>query len=79
MAPSAANGDAIAVLEEIKAPPGVVLPPREIKGSSSKLYHESVTDIPLQQSSRRQPATWHEMETFLKVRITLLALSERNS
>ena len=34
MAPSATNGDAIAVLEEIKAPPGVVLPPKEIKGAS---------------------------------------------
>jgi len=33
MAPSAANGDAIAMLEEIKAPQGVVLPPREIKGA----------------------------------------------
>ena len=33
MAPSATNGDAIAALEEIKAPPGVVLPPREIKGA----------------------------------------------
>jgi hypothetical protein len=79
MAPSATNGDAIAVLEEIKAPPGVVLPPREIKGSSSKIYHESITDIPLQQSSRRQPVMWHEMATFLKVRITLLASLERSS
>jgi splicing factor 3A subunit 1 len=35
MAPSATNGDAMAVLEEIKAPPGVVLPPREIKGELS--------------------------------------------
>jgi splicing factor 3A subunit 1 len=33
MAPSAVHGDAIAVLEEIKAPPGVVLPPKEIKGA----------------------------------------------
>lgn len=37
MAPSATNGDAIAVLEEIKAPPGVVLPPKEIKGASNGL------------------------------------------
>lgn len=35
MAPSATNGDAIAALEEIKAPPGVILPPREIKGATS--------------------------------------------
>lgn len=34
MAPLATNGDAIAMLEEIKAPQGVVLPPREIKGTS---------------------------------------------
>lgn len=34
MAPSATNSDAIGVLEEIKAPPGVVLPPKEIKGMS---------------------------------------------
>jgi hypothetical protein len=73
MGPSAANGDAIAVLEEIKAPPGVVLPPREIKGSPSKIYHESITDILLQQSSRKQLVMWHEMVTFLRVRITLLA------
>jgi hypothetical protein len=35
MASSATHGDAIAALEEIKAPPGVVLPPREIKGMFS--------------------------------------------
>jgi len=34
MAPSATNGDAIAALEEIKAPTGVVLPPKEIKGEA---------------------------------------------
>jgi splicing factor 3A subunit 1 len=32
MAPPAANGDAFAALDEIKPPPGVVLPPKEIKG-----------------------------------------------
>ncbi|KIN07701.1 hypothetical protein OIDMADRAFT_47597 [Oidiodendron maius Zn] len=36
MAPSATNGDAMAVLEEIKAPPGVVLPPKEIKAILEK-------------------------------------------
>ncbi|KAI9050463.1 hypothetical protein LZ554_005626 [Drepanopeziza brunnea f. sp. 'monogermtubi'] len=36
MAPSATNGDAIAALEEIKAPQGVVLPPREIKAILEK-------------------------------------------
>ncbi|PBP28562.1 Surp module family protein [Diplocarpon rosae] len=36
MAPAATNGDAIAMLEEIKAPPGVVLPPREIKAILEK-------------------------------------------
>ncbi|XMA14813.1 hypothetical protein WAI453_007604 [Rhynchosporium graminicola] len=36
MAPSATNGDAIAALEEIKAPAGVVLPPREIKAILEK-------------------------------------------
>ena len=40
MAPSATNDDAIAVLEEIKAPPGVVLPPKEIKGMSHVHHHE---------------------------------------
>jgi splicing factor 3A subunit 1 len=34
MAPSAINGDSMAMLEDIKAPPGVVLPPKEIKGAS---------------------------------------------
>jgi hypothetical protein len=33
MAPSALNGDGMGSLEEIKAPQGVVLPPREIKGA----------------------------------------------
>jgi hypothetical protein len=32
------NGDSIAALEEIKPPPGVVLPPKEIKGSSPSAY-----------------------------------------
>jgi hypothetical protein len=32
MAPSGTNGDAAAILDEIKAPDGVVLPPKEIKG-----------------------------------------------
>ncbi|KAI6709649.1 hypothetical protein JHW43_007832 [Diplocarpon mali] len=36
MAPAATHGDAIAMLEEIKAPPGVVLPPREIKAILEK-------------------------------------------
>ncbi|KAL5331019.1 hypothetical protein ACEPPN_000546 [Leptodophora sp. 'Broadleaf-Isolate-01'] len=36
MAPSATNGDSIAVLEDIKAPAGVVLPPREIKAILEK-------------------------------------------
>jgi splicing factor 3A subunit 1 len=35
MAPSATNGDALAVLDEIKAPAGVVIPPKEIKGKIS--------------------------------------------
>lgn len=34
MGPSATNGDALAVLDEIKAPDGVVLPPKEIKGTT---------------------------------------------
>ncbi|KAH8589179.1 Pre-mRNA splicing factor PRP21 like protein-domain-containing protein [Bisporella sp. PMI_857] len=36
MAPSATNGDALAALEEIKAPAGVVLPPKEIKAILEK-------------------------------------------
>ena len=32
MAPSAITPDALAALDEIKAPAGVVLPPKEIKG-----------------------------------------------
>ncbi|KAH8686043.1 Pre-mRNA splicing factor PRP21 like protein-domain-containing protein [Tricladium varicosporioides] len=36
MAPSATNGDAVAALEEIKAPQGVVLPPKEIKAILEK-------------------------------------------
>ncbi len=35
MAPSAINGDAFAILDEIKAPAGVVIPPKEIKGMYS--------------------------------------------
>ena len=35
MAPVAMNGDTMAALEDIQAPPGVVLPPKEIKGASS--------------------------------------------
>lgn len=34
MAPSATDGDILGGLEEIKAPAGVVLPPKEIKGAS---------------------------------------------
>ena len=34
MAPAPAHPDALAQLDEIKAPAGVVLPPKEIKGSS---------------------------------------------
>jgi hypothetical protein len=33
MAPSATNGDALAVLDDIRAPAGVVIPPKEIKGT----------------------------------------------
>lgn len=44
MAPSATNGDAIAALEEIKAPQGVVLPPKEIKGMPSRSCAGSVTN-----------------------------------
>ncbi|TVY28876.1 Splicing factor 3A subunit [Lachnellula hyalina] len=36
MAPSATNGDHVAALDEIKAPPGVVLPPKEIKAILEK-------------------------------------------
>lgn len=39
MAPSATNGDALAILDEIKAPDGVVLPPKEIKGQSLQGPH----------------------------------------
>jgi hypothetical protein len=35
MAPSATEPDALAALDEIKAPAGVVLPPKEIKGERS--------------------------------------------
>lgn len=34
MAPASAHPDALAQLDEIKAPAGVVLPPKEIKGLS---------------------------------------------
>jgi hypothetical protein len=34
MAPSAIITDALAALDEIKAPAGVVLPPKEIKGQN---------------------------------------------
>jgi splicing factor 3A subunit 1 len=34
MAPTAANGDSMAALEDIQAPSGIVLPPKEIKGGS---------------------------------------------
>ena len=42
MAPAATNDDGMAGLEEIKAPPGVVLPPKEIKGASPKLRERVV-------------------------------------
>jgi splicing factor 3A subunit 1 len=38
MASLAMNGDAMAALEDIQAPPGVVLPPKEIKGASSPCH-----------------------------------------
>jgi hypothetical protein len=38
MAPSAINGDVIAALDEIKAPAGVVIPPKEIKGQFIALH-----------------------------------------
>jgi splicing factor 3A subunit 1 len=38
MASLATNGDAMAALEDIQAPPGVVLPPKEIKGASSPCH-----------------------------------------
>ena len=38
MAPAATNGDIMAALEDIQAPPGVVLPPKEIKGASSPCH-----------------------------------------
>jgi len=43
MAPSATNGDAIAVLDEIKAPQGVVLPPKEIKGARGLQTQERIS------------------------------------
>ena len=45
MAPSATNGDAIAVLDDIKAPQGVVLPPKEIKGMAIHLHFGAFTDL----------------------------------
>lgn len=37
MAPSLINGDVLAALDEIKAPAGVVIPPKEIKGQFIRL------------------------------------------
>jgi len=34
MAPSATNVDSMAALEDIQAPTGIVLPPKEIKGDT---------------------------------------------
>lgn len=39
MAAPGTNGDAFAALDEIKPPPGVVLPPKEIKG---KAHHPAM-------------------------------------
>ena len=39
MAPSALEDDVAAVLDEIKAPKGIVLPPKEIKGMHATPTH----------------------------------------
>lgn len=66
MAP-AATGDAIAVLEDIKAPPGVVLPPKEIKGTSrnlsgSRSANTSASDP--REDSRLRSAKWDSIRRF---------------
>lgn len=40
----ASVADAISALDEIKVPQGVVIPPKEIKGTSCVLSPESVAD-----------------------------------
>jgi splicing factor 3A subunit 1 len=42
MAPSLTNGDALAALDEIKAPTGVVIPPKEIKGELPFLVRSGI-------------------------------------
>jgi len=54
MAPSAATNDAVAALEEIKAPPGVVLPPREIKGAQPHPQTRETSLMISQLSLRKQ-------------------------
>jgi len=74
MAPSATNGDAIAVLEEIKAPAGVVLPPREIKGTRSKSKLSSYLLTPFSyprkdsriRGAQRQCLRRYDQELFLQ-------------
>ncbi len=54
MAPSALNGDGMGSLEEIKAPQGVVLPPREIKGAFLDYRYEASANTSQPSSKRRQ-------------------------
>jgi len=42
MAPTATNSEGMGGLEEIKAPVGVVLPPKEIKGLPLKTNNENI-------------------------------------
>jgi hypothetical protein len=68
MAPSATNGDAIAVLEDIKAPPGVVLPPKEIKGTSRNLFGSrsaNASHSDPREDSRLRSAEWDSIRRFV--------------
>lgn len=47
----------MAALEDIQAPPGVVLPPKEIKGTSPPTSHQEHSLHRRQLYSRRQQAT----------------------
>ena len=77
MAAPATNGNASAPapLEEAnKVPEGIVLPPKDIRGSYRSLKPAIISsrrwmfaDLILQLSSRKPPDMWLEMELFLKV------------
>lgn len=79
MAPSATNGDALAVLDEIRAPAGVVIPPKEIKGMSPLplLPGTEITDnehsYPREDRWIRR-AKWHSVRRSVMILLTAYSM-----